>query len=146
MTFLGESQTQVLVNTTLISRCNQFKDGTVEKKPSANAGDKTQETWIWSLVRKSPWSSKWQPAPLFFPGKSQGQRRVSDYSPWGCKESDMTQRLSTHSQFKMPHLSKENPVMYRTMRDIFIVLSTQFVILCYGSPGKLKQLYIIINW
>ena len=37
--------------------------------------------------------------------------------------------------------------MDRIMREcIFIVLSTQFVILCYGSPGKLKQLYIIINY
>ena len=44
--FLGESQTQVLVNMALISRCNQFKGGTVEKNPSANVGDERQQTWI----------------------------------------------------------------------------------------------------
>ena len=43
--FLGESQAQVLVNMTVISRCNQLKDGTVEKNLSANA-DERQQTWI----------------------------------------------------------------------------------------------------
>ena len=28
---------------------------------------------------------------------SQGQRSLAGYSPWGLKESDMTERLSTHS-------------------------------------------------
>ena len=26
-----------------------------------------------------------------------GQRSLADYSPWGCKESDMIQQLSTHT-------------------------------------------------
>ena len=26
-----------------------------------------------------------------------GQRGLADYSPWGCKESDMTKRLSMHN-------------------------------------------------
>ena len=30
------------------------------------------------------------PTPVFWPGKFQGL-----YSPWGCKESDTTERLST---------------------------------------------------
>ena len=32
----------------------------------------------------------WQPTPIFLPGKSHGQRSMVGYSPWGCKESDMT--------------------------------------------------------
>ena len=27
-------------------------------------------------------------------GKSHGQRSMVDYSPWGCKELDMTERLN----------------------------------------------------
>ena len=46
-------------------------------------------------VRKIPWSRKWQPAPVFLPGESHRQRKLVGYSPWGCKESDMTERLST---------------------------------------------------
>ena len=33
---------------------------------------------------------KWQPTPVFLPGKSLGWRILVGYSPWGCKESDMT--------------------------------------------------------
>ena len=30
----------------------------------------------------------------FLPGKSRGQRSLLSYSPWGRKESDMTEQLS----------------------------------------------------
>ena len=45
-------------------------------------------------VRKIPWRREWQPIPEFLPGKSQGQRNLAGYSPWGCKESDTTERLN----------------------------------------------------
>ena len=41
-------------------------------------------------VGKIPWRRKWQLTPVFFPGKSHGQRSLMSYSPWGLKESDMT--------------------------------------------------------
>ena len=47
-----------------------------------------------SWVRKIPWRRIWQPTPVFLPGESHGQRRLSGYSPWGHKESDMTQQLN----------------------------------------------------
>ena len=37
------------------------------------------------LVEKIPWSRKWQPIPIFLPGKSHGQRRLVGCSPWGHK-------------------------------------------------------------
>ena len=46
-------------------------------------------------VRKIPWRRKWQPTPVFLPGESHGQRSLEGCSPWGCKESDTTERLST---------------------------------------------------
>ena len=39
------------------------------------------------------WRRKWQPTPVFLPGKSHGQRSLVGYSPWGCKESDTTEWL-----------------------------------------------------
>ena len=47
-------------------------------------------------VGKIPWRRKRQPTPVFLPGESQGQRNLVGYSPWGCKESDMTEGLSLH--------------------------------------------------
>ena len=37
-------------------------------------------------VRKIPWKRKWQPSPIFLPGKSHRQRSLVGYSPKGCKE------------------------------------------------------------
>ena len=44
-----------------------------------------------SWVGKIPWRRKWQPMPVFLPGESHGQRSLAGYSPWGHKESDMTE-------------------------------------------------------
>ena len=43
-----------------------------------------------------PWIKKWLPSTVFLPGESRGQRSLADYSPWGHKESDRTEQLSTH--------------------------------------------------
>ena len=45
-------------------------------------------------VRKIPWRRKWQPIPVFLPRISHGQRRLAGYSPWDCKELDMTEQLT----------------------------------------------------
>ena len=42
-------------------------------------------------VRKIPWRRKWQPTLVCLPRKSHGQRSLVGYSPWGRKESDMTE-------------------------------------------------------
>ena len=41
-------------------------------------------------VGKISWRWKWQPTPVLLPGKSHGQRSLTGYGPWGCKESDTT--------------------------------------------------------
>ena len=58
------------------------------KNPLANAGDRCGFD---SLVRKIPWRRVWQPTPVFLPGESHRQRSLGGYSPWGNKESDMTE-------------------------------------------------------
>ena len=46
----------------------------------------------------SNWRRKWQPTPVFLLGKYYGWRSLVGYSPWGCKESDMTEWLHCHFQ------------------------------------------------
>ena len=46
-------------------------------------------------VRKIPWRRNWQPSPVLLTGKSHGQRSLVNYRPWGHKESDTTERLTT---------------------------------------------------
>ena len=65
-----------------------------------------QKTRVWSLGWKNPLGKGTFrfPAPLFLPRESHGQRSLADYSPWGHKESDMTE----HTQ-KMPQGSHPCP-------------------------------------
>ena len=49
-----------------------------------------QERQAQSLGWEDPPRRKWQPTPVFLPGKSHGQRNLADYSPWHCKESNTT--------------------------------------------------------
>ena len=46
--------------------------------------------WVGNI----PWRRKWQPIPVFLPGEFNEQRSLVSYSPWGCKESDMTEQLT----------------------------------------------------
>ena len=48
-------------------------------------------------VRKIPWRRKWQSTPVFLPGESCGQRSLMGYSPWGRKELELTEQLSTRT-------------------------------------------------
>ena len=49
-------------------------------------------------VGKIPWRRKWQPTPVFLPGKFHGQMSLAGYTLKGHKELDMTEQLSTHNE------------------------------------------------
>jgi len=54
-----------------------------------NAGRITPRFNPW--VGKIPWRREWLPTPAFLPGKFHIQKSLVGYSPWGHKESDMTE-------------------------------------------------------
>ena len=61
----------------------QYVDtGTVIKNLPVNAGDARDVGLIPGLGR-FPWSRKWQPTPVFSPGKFDGQRSLAGYCTWG---------------------------------------------------------------
>ena len=55
-----------------------------------------QESWGQSLGWEDALRREWQPTLGFLPKESHGERSLVGYSPWGCRESDMTERL-THT-------------------------------------------------
>ena len=73
------------------------------KDPPVNAGDIRDTS---SILGKIPWSRKWQPAPVFLPGKFHEQRKLAGYSPWDCKESATT----------------EHAYMQLTLKNFFFIL------------------------
>jgi len=46
-----------------------------------------RETWVWSLGREDPLEKE---MPVLLSGKFHGWRNLVGYSPWDCKESDMS--------------------------------------------------------
>ena len=56
------------------------------KNPPANTGV-AEDAESKSRSGRFPWRRKWQPTSVFLPGKSQGQRSLLGYSPWGCKRA-----------------------------------------------------------
>ena len=56
-----------------------------------------QGTTVQSLGWGDPLEKEMATTPIFLPGKSHGQRSLVGYSPWGCKQSNTTERLSIHS-------------------------------------------------
>ena len=56
------------------------------------------ETWVNPWAGKIPWRWARQPTPGFLPGEAPWKRSLADYSSWGLKESDASERLSTVHQ------------------------------------------------
>ena len=69
-------------------------------------------------VSKIPSRRKWQPTPVFLPGKSQAQRRPVAYISLGRKVLDMTQRLNNSSSIMFQNLSIQVRGSYTVFRDI----------------------------
>ena len=55
------------------------------------------KTWVRSLGQEDPPEKGMAATPVFLPGEYHGQRSLVGYSPWGYKESDTTERLSTYT-------------------------------------------------
>ena len=59
-----------------------------------------QEPLVQSLGQEDPhWRKEWIPIPVFLPEESHGQRSQGGDSPWGHKESDMTEQLTASCSF-----------------------------------------------
>ena len=67
-----------------------FLGGSDGKASASNVGD------LGSIpgLGRSPGEGNANPTPVLLPGKSHELRILVGYSPWGRKESDMTERLN----------------------------------------------------
>ena len=62
--------------------CYLFPGGSASKESTCKAGGDQGST---PGLGRFSWKRKWQPTPVFLPGKSHGQRSLAGYSPWGWK-------------------------------------------------------------
>ena len=56
------------------------------------------------LIGKILWKREWLFTPIFLPGEFHGQSILVGYSPWGCKESHTTERLTHIFTLGIVHL------------------------------------------
>ena len=84
--------------------------GEEERVPRWHSGKETASQWsrhrapgfnLW--VRKILWRRKWQPTPVFLPGKFHGQRILVGFSPWGLKDLDTAKHLSKQTKKTVRH-------------------------------------------
>ena len=77
---------------------------------------------------KIPWRRAWQSTPVFLPRESCGQRSLAGYSPWGCKELDMTEAT------KHACIHKEKQMFLYV--NYFLYLITMFLYINYFKHFK----------
>ena len=65
-----------------------------------------QEIYIDPWVGKMPWRRKWQPTPVFLPGKSHGQRSLVGYTVHGVTKSWTRLRAQVCTVFKISSVNK----------------------------------------
>ena len=82
-------------------------------------------------VGKIHWRREWQSTAVFLPGKAHGQRSLAIYSPWGRKEWDTTERLSTcflqgHVKFaRSQELGSNCPIRCFKAKTVFMALQAK---------------------
>ena len=111
-------------------------------------------------VRKIPWRRKWQPTPVFLPGKSHGQRSLMGYRPWDCRVGHdwvintfaFTLNILyvgpvSHFTWKEPKIwSQHNYILGRPEIPFFLVYTVSNLCLCLCCCLHVILLNIFFGW
>ena len=92
-----------------------FSGGSVGKESTCNAGD------LGSIpgLGRSPGEGNGNPLQFSCPKNPHGQRSLVGHTPWGCKESGMTERLSTAQHVQHISMSLFATHMSSLMKYLF---------------------------
>ena len=116
----------------------------VVKNPLANAGD-IRDVGLVPGSGSSPGEGNVKPSPVFFPGESHGQRSLTGYRPWGCKESDMTELLnsSKNTAWYYSYAHAKSISIILSCVQVFVAPWTVSPILSHGLNNNLGMLAMI---
>lgn len=103
-------------------------------------------------VRKIPWRRKWQPTPIFLPGKSHGQRSLAGYSAWGRKSrtwlSDSTTTKPPYDPvISLPGIYAEKTIIQKNTRTqmftaaLFTISRTWKQPKCPSTEEQIKKMW-----
>ena len=71
-----------------------------------------QETHVLSLGGEGLLEKDWPPTLVFLPGELHGLKNLVGYSPWGLKESDMTE------QFPLPYIIYGSSLVVQMVKNL----------------------------
>ena len=99
------------------------------------------ETWVQSLGQEDSLEKEMATHSVFLPGESHGRRSLVGYSPWGRKESDKAEQLSTHHPCvelgsTLLHWVKLPPRLQRQPPKMPVLFNTQAKHLAWGKKKK----------
>ena len=125
-----------------------FPNGSVGKESTCNAGNRGDGFNSW--VRKIPRGRKWQPTPVFLPGKSHRQRSCVGYSPPGCRKLDTTEGLNSNITIRLQNILAHllpDPLLCQTNHQLCCGHSTKGASpLCFGfsnsSQGPGQRIHV----
>ena len=83
-----------------------FKSIGLAAKLTMDCGEASQKQRLIRRLLQYCRRRQWHPTPVLLPGKSHGRRSLVGCSPWGCEESDTTERL--HFRFSLSCIGEEN--------------------------------------
>ena len=88
------------IHSSVVGYLGCFHVLTIVTRAAGNSGVRVS-FWITVLLEcmHMSWRRQWHPTAVLLPGKSRGWRSLVGCSPWGCKESDTTERLHFHFSF-----------------------------------------------
>ena len=72
-----------------------------------------QETQVRSLSQEEPLEKRMATHSSILTWQTHGQRSLSGYGPWGCKELDMTEGLT----LSLYHFTSVNPISFNSSRE-----------------------------
>ena len=128
---LGAPQAKML-EYEAISFSKAFPADSSGKESACNAGDPGS---IPGSARFF-WRRKWQPTPVFLPGKSHGQD-----SPWGFKELDTTEQLTLlRGSLPDPGIQPTSPALQADSLPLSYLQSQESVPSCYRFQEKRRPL------
>ena len=110
-----------------------FPDGSVVKNPPAT--QEMQETRVRSLGQEDPPEKEMAAPPAFLPGKSHGWRSLAGCSPWGLKESDMTE----HALGQRPDTKLTS---WGHIHNVTPIDCISHIILKMGQPSTLSPQFL----
>ena len=85
------------------------------------------------------WRRKWQPTPVFLPGKSHGQRSPAGYRPWGCKESDTTEATK---QTKQCLVQLRGDLIFFSIPNQFLTHSKLVIIFFFALLATCSRVFL----